>query len=497
MKPNTLLHNRYLIQKELSHKAGRRTLLAKDTKTQDPDSPHSLVIIKIIQFNPDFQWTDLKLFEREAKILQNIDHPSIPKYKDYFETEINGTQSFVLAQTYIQANSLEAAIQSGRTFSEEDILEIANRLLAILSYLHERKPAIVHRDIKPSNILLTDRTGNNIGDLYLIDFGSVHTAASKEDGTITIVGSYGYIPLEQFAGQAVPASDLYSLGMTLLYLATGTHPAELPQTRGKVQIGDCVNPKFARWLERITHPYKDQRFDSAKLAQSALNATDSSYGYYHHLKPTDSTIQLQRDRQRLVIFFDRQQTSLTNSFRQNPVGCGCVLATLTFPLSGIVIILFQAAPIPTAIIFSLVLLQLLYQQSAQSSASRRKVIAIDRERGIWSGFCQYDDLKQVKWDESSKPFDAIAHIAYSPGYTFDHYYREGHRVAVPGSAVTIPAKLSIYAGAKEYQIAHPNITQAEFWWIGKELSDFLGLDLQTIYPSPKIPKEDTGAACGC
>ncbi len=68
----------------------------------------------------------------------------------------------------------------------------------------------------------------------------MQTAVSKEEGTITIVGTYGYIPLEQFGGNTVPASDLYSLGMTLIYLITGVHPAELTQVNGRVEFNTAA-----------------------------------------------------------------------------------------------------------------------------------------------------------------------------------------------------------------------------------------------------------------
>ena len=106
----------------------------------------------------------------------------------------------MLVQTYIKAESLETLIQSGKRFSEGEVLSLAEQLLILLDYLHSHSPPVIHRDIKPSNILISSSQ-----NVYLIDFGSVHTDLTKEDGTITIVGSYGYIPLEQFTGQAVPA----------------------------------------------------------------------------------------------------------------------------------------------------------------------------------------------------------------------------------------------------------------------------------------------------
>lgn len=141
-----------------------------------------------------------------------------------------------------------------------------------MNYLHKLNPPIIHRDIKPSNILLTNRSGNSIGDVYLVDFGSVQTVAKKEAGTITIVGSYGYIPLEQFMGQTTFASDLYSLGMTLIYLVTGIHPADLTQGTGKVNFDKSkISLGFARWLSTITEPYLELEVISQKPVIPYIN----------------------------------------------------------------------------------------------------------------------------------------------------------------------------------------------------------------------------------
>jgi len=167
---NTInIGDRYQIKKKISQKAGRSTYLASDNHLD------KLVIIKILQFNELFQWDDLKLFEREAKTLKNLDHPSIPKYLDYFEIDNEQIRGFALVQTYIDAPSLAEVVQQGRKFSEVELIEFAQKLLKILNYLHQQIPPVIHRDIKPSNILISNRTGNSIGDLYLVDFGSVQT----------------------------------------------------------------------------------------------------------------------------------------------------------------------------------------------------------------------------------------------------------------------------------------------------------------------------------
>jgi serine/threonine protein kinase len=155
---------------------------------------------------------------------------------------------------------------------------------------------------------LTNRSGNSIGNLYLVDFGSVQTVASKDSGTITIVGSYGYMPFEQFSGQTTIASDLYSFGMTLIYLMTGVHPAELPQVNGRVQFKNtAISNSLIRWLEKMTHPFADQRFDSAKVAIAELKSKHGSHSDDSHLIPVGSNVKLYRDQNKLEIVFEKRR----------------------------------------------------------------------------------------------------------------------------------------------------------------------------------------------
>jgi serine/threonine protein kinase len=258
--------SRYEIQQQLGKRAGRRTLLARDIITQE------LVVIKLLSFGDDFEWDDLKLFEREAKILKSLTHPAIPQYLDYFELDSPTGKKLALVQTYAEGQSLEEHLKAGRTFSEAEVKQIAKALLEILIYLHGRQPPVIHRDIKPSNILLHNRSGNSVGEVYLVDFGSVQTLAAKEGGTITVVGTYGYMPQEQFGGRTVGASDLYSLGATLIYLMTGAHPADLPQKDFRIQFEQAchLSPGMSSWLRWMTEPTLDRRLASAAQALQAL-----------------------------------------------------------------------------------------------------------------------------------------------------------------------------------------------------------------------------------
>ncbi|MBD2104779.1 serine/threonine-protein kinase [Leptolyngbya sp. FACHB-261] len=285
-----VLKNRYRLLQPLGQNAGRQTWLAEDLQTipqpaADPaeDSADAgtqvpsdlgrvrgeLVVVKLLSFGPGFSWDDLKLFERESRILQALDHPSIPRYRDYFSTDSTESWGFCLVKDYIPGESLSDRIRQGRLYSETEAIELAEGLLEILIYLHGRTPPVIHRDIKPSNVLI----GEN-GRLHLVDFGAVQNLAVVEGQTITIVGTYGYMPPEQFGGRTVAASDLYALGATLVHALTGRSPSDLPQRNLQLQFERVVSlsPGFTQWLHRLLDPSLDSRLSSAHQALSTLRA---------------------------------------------------------------------------------------------------------------------------------------------------------------------------------------------------------------------------------
>jgi serine/threonine protein kinase len=506
MKVDTALASRYQVLKLLSQKAGRLTFLAQDLRMQ------KLVIIKVLRFDHDFHWDDLKLFEREAAILQNLDRPEIPKYFDYFEVETEDTHGFALVQSYIDAPSLATHIAAGRRFSEAEVIELADKLLDVLVYLHGQHPPIVHRDIKPSNILLTNRSGNSIGDVYLVDFGSVQMTARKEEGTITIVGSYGYIPLEQFGGQATTASDLYSLGMTLIYLLTGTHPAQLSQVDGHVKFTAEIDRNLKRWLEKMTYPHLDKRFDSAHLAQVALKSEDGSYGDFNHLKPTDTQVQLYRDREKLEICWwdaNRERIDLINSIFSPPSAkliswfawLACILFAISFILRIIgvadfdVLVIFSASILYFVLLFGILCvlpISCLIGAILKSCLTPAHYSLTIDQNSICR--CTARSPSHKKTVLTRHPRAVIETLAYNPGYTFDHYL-DGNSTVVSRGTVTVSPKLYLYSNGFEYSIKN-KLSQAEFWWLGQELSDFLDLELQIIYPTPQVPPAPScGGGC--
>ncbi|MEH1834745.1 MAG: serine/threonine-protein kinase [Nostoc sp.] len=266
LQAEQILQDRYQIQRQLGNNGIRQTWLAKDLQASNGEN--STVVVKLLAFGGTVQWDDLKLFEREAQILKQLNHPRIPRYIDYFCID-DRTLWFGLIQEYIPGESLKEKLALGKRFSEKRARKIAVEVLNILTYLHELNPGVLHRDIKPSNLIWGE--DNRI---YLVDFGAVQDKAAREGVTFTVVGTYGYAPMEQFGGRAVAASDLYALGATLIHLLTGTSPSDLPQQDLRLQFTDRVNlsPSFVSWLQKLIEPAPEQRFTSASQALNALKS---------------------------------------------------------------------------------------------------------------------------------------------------------------------------------------------------------------------------------
>jgi serine/threonine protein kinase len=230
----------------------------------------AVVAIKVLSLHHLKDWKQLELFEREAQILSQLNHPQIPRYIDYFHVDTPTDRAFYIVQQLAPGQPLNALIQSGWHGTEAEIKSIALQLLEILQYLQAQSSPLIHRDIKPHNIVRSDD-----GTVFLVDFGAVQATYNNTlmKGA-TVAGTYGYMAPEQFRGRAIPASDLYGLGATVLYLLTHRSPADLPQERLKVNFRSHVSigNSFADWLETMLEPDEADRFTSANQSLKALNS---------------------------------------------------------------------------------------------------------------------------------------------------------------------------------------------------------------------------------
>ncbi len=227
-----------------------------------------IVALKEVSLQGSQSWKLIELFEREVAMLKQLDHPAIPQYIDSFVVDSNQDRLYYLAQTLAEGRTLTAWIESGWRCTEVEAQEVALQLLDVLNYLQRCDPPIIHRDIKPLNIIRRED-----GKIFLVDFGAVgHTYHNTFMRGSTVVGTFGYMAPEQFRGQACTATDLYSLGATLLYLLTRRSPADLPAQQLKVDFRSKVllSDGFADWLGQLIEPSLRHRFASANVALTTL-----------------------------------------------------------------------------------------------------------------------------------------------------------------------------------------------------------------------------------
>lgn len=207
----------------------------------------------------------VELFDREGQVLRGIAHPSIPELIDHFSIVGDDDVEHVLVLEHVDGPDLERLVREGRRFDADEVRRIGTGIAEILAYLHSRTPPLVHRDVKPSNLVLTKE-----GHVHLVDFGAVLDMPHGDDGGSTVVGTRGYMPAEQYEGAAIPASDVYAIGVTLLRLLTRLDPADLPRRGGRIDAGALaagLPADLVETLRRATAPSAEERpRDGAELA---------------------------------------------------------------------------------------------------------------------------------------------------------------------------------------------------------------------------------------
>ena len=260
--PTRLRDGRYEITGLLGVGGQGRTWLATDTTTD------TAVAIKEMAMATALDWKAVELFERETKVLESLDHPAIPRYVDAFHVDSLSGVRFFLVQEFVDGTALDTEMES-RRYDEAESLALLRQACEILVYLHGLTPPVIHRDLKPSNLMR-----RRDGSLALIDFGAVSTVNPDLTGGSTIVGTNGYMPIEQFMGRAEPRTDLYALGATVVHLLSCTHPAELPVERSRIQFEDRVDlgDAAAELLGDLVAPIVDDRPASAQDVIDRIDA---------------------------------------------------------------------------------------------------------------------------------------------------------------------------------------------------------------------------------
>jgi serine/threonine protein kinase len=278
LQVGTCLRERYIIQRQLGQGGFGRTYVAEDTGRF-----REKIVIK--EFLPLMKNTaGLKkaeeLFQREAAILYQIEHPQIPRFWEIFrqESRVFLVVDYIEGPTYKEL--LAQRMQQGNCFSETEILELFQSLLPVLSYLHRR--GVIHRDISPDNIIF--RTQDRLP--VLIDMGGVKQVAmevgaqleaEQQPKTIsfTCLGKVGYSPEEQlYLGLVAPHSDLYALAVTALVLMTGKKPQQLLNRDTLQWMWEQelkLDPVLAKTLNQMLAQKPAHRFQSAEEVLQALS----------------------------------------------------------------------------------------------------------------------------------------------------------------------------------------------------------------------------------
>ncbi len=160
-----------------------------------------------INITPD----DEKLLRGEAKLLWDVHHHSLPAMRDYFPLPDG---SAVLVMSFIEGKTLEAAVKKHKAIHAEDVAWITQRLLNALHYLHSK--GIVHGDVKPANVIVQPPVHNAV----LVDYGLSCLRPTKESSAIGYTAVFA-APEILDGKPPLPRSDLYSLGLTMVYTLGG------------------------------------------------------------------------------------------------------------------------------------------------------------------------------------------------------------------------------------------------------------------------------------
>jgi outer membrane protein assembly factor BamB/tRNA A-37 threonylcarbamoyl transferase component Bud32 len=265
LQVNSVLQNRYKITGVLGVGGMGSVYQARDMHF--PTVQRYVAVKEMLNLaqDPNLREMTLKNFEREANILAELSHPSIPKIYDYFS---NKDRAYLVME-YITGKDLEAIINSMPDFLPMDmVIKWAIELCDVLGYLHTHQPEpIIFRDIKPSNIMIDQQ-----GMLRLIDFGIAKTFQLNQKGTM--IGTEGYSPPEQYRGEASPAGDIYAFGATFHHVLTRRDPRLEPpfsfMERPISQFNPKVPPEFEAIVNRALAYEPADRYPSATAMKDAI-----------------------------------------------------------------------------------------------------------------------------------------------------------------------------------------------------------------------------------
>ncbi|WP_299410550.1 FHA domain-containing protein [Acaryochloris sp. IP29b_bin.148] len=228
-----------------------------------------MVVLKTLQQ----EWLEhedaLVAFQEQASQLCQMSHPGMPKIYEAFEVD---SYPYLVSEM-IYGQNLKQWVADRGPLPQTQTIEWISDICEVLDYLHQQTPAIIHRNLKPAN-LVRPTIPHGFKEVVLVNFGEMQLL-SPDAGTF--IGSVGYTAPELQAGKAAPASDLYALGATLVYILTGQEPDafyRLGDEEFRLHVEDVprLSPEMADLIQQLTHPQPQKRYASAAHVADAMKA---------------------------------------------------------------------------------------------------------------------------------------------------------------------------------------------------------------------------------
>lgn len=231
---------------------------------RDSDAAGAEVLLKV--YDVVGSWSGVNAWQREARALENLDHPAIPRC---FAHRQLPSGELLMVRSFCPGKTLQQRIDAGQRLSTEQVQSFTEQMLEVLVYLQRLNPPVIHGDIKPSNVVLDDD-----GKVHLIDFAAVRETLRPRSFSGLGTGTVGYAAPEHAVGRGGVGSDLYSLGATLVHVLSHVHPSELPARGLQIDFEAHVQvePWFGAWLSRLLEPQPEARFATASAARDAFRS---------------------------------------------------------------------------------------------------------------------------------------------------------------------------------------------------------------------------------
>lgn len=246
---NDLIGGRYKVIKKLGQGGFAATYLVEHSNLKE-----RVVLKELIHSSEKGR----ELFDREAMTMRSLNLKGVPSVTDYFD---EGNKSFIV-QSYVDGETLSQRLKRSK-LTESEGMTLLNSILEILNQIHMK--GIIHRDIKPDNIIIDSN-----GEYNLIDFGAVKIAAAvnNEGKSNTNIGTPGYAAIEQLNGNALKASDIYSLGMVVAESITGVNVKQLRRGADVEDINlaefNIKNDNLIKIVKKMTEVVVDKRYQNVE-----------------------------------------------------------------------------------------------------------------------------------------------------------------------------------------------------------------------------------------